>query len=204
MSASRQRKEIEQLLAASVGTGTASKPAPAASETPREGRRAPEPIAIVGLSGYFPSCMSHGEFWRAVDDDRCLIEEIPADRFRLGHLDEAFGEGSRRSPSRWGGFIPDIKGFDWEFFGLLPGEAELLDPQLRLLLMSVYHTLEDAGHAPATLRKSRTGVFVGFEWNEYLRVLSGREAVDAPGFSGADTMIANQISYHFENAEKKP
>jgi acyl transferase domain-containing protein len=36
--------------------------------------------------------------------------------------------------TRWGSFIDDLAGFDAEFFGVSPREAELMDPQQRLAL----------------------------------------------------------------------
>ncbi|HEX7312485.1 MAG TPA: SDR family NAD(P)-dependent oxidoreductase, partial [Pyrinomonadaceae bacterium] len=197
MANQQQRREIEEFIARATGGGTSPEPKRAGRDADGQTGAAPEPIAVVGLSGYFPSCMSHQEFWRAIDEDRSLIEELPAGRFVLGQSAGPSDEGSTQQPSRWGGFIPDIESFDPEFFRMLPGEAELTDPQLRLLLMSVYHTLEDAGYAPQSLGKSRTGVFVGYEWNEYLQRLKA-QGLTAPGFLGADSIIANQISYYLD------
>ena len=144
--------------------------------------RLQEPMAIVGLAGYLPGCRTHHDFWRALDEDRVLLEDVPHDRFTpaIGGI---------------GGFIPDIRGFDHQFFGLLRGHAALMDPQLRLLLMAAYHAIEDAGHAPGSLAGSRTGVFVGYEWNEYLSLLE-RCDVSPPPFARADSSIANHVSYH--------
>jgi acyl transferase domain-containing protein len=102
---------------------------------------APEPIAIVGLSGYFPQCANVQEFWDAVDKDKCLIEKMPADR---------------NAWAGWAGTIPNIRDFDPAFFGILPGTAHLMDPRKRLLLMCVYHAIEDAGYAPLSLKNTNT------------------------------------------------
>ena len=49
----------------------------------------PEPIAIVGLSGYFPNNRSVRGFWNALDEDRSLIQEVPAGRFDVVFSNDA-------------------------------------------------------------------------------------------------------------------
>ena len=154
----------------------------------------PEPIAIIGCSGYFPQCMSVSAFWEALDADRCLLEEIPKSRF---YWQEIYPD---KSCTKWGGFVPDIQGFDANFFGIASGEARLMDPRQRLLLMSVYHTLEDAGYAPESLKKSQTGVFIGAENNEYIQNLMQWGIPLEEGWGHGESMLANRISYFFDFA----
>ena len=114
----------------------------------------------------------------ALDHDLPLIEEIPADRFDWRAMYDASGRRRGTTRSKWGGFIPDIAGFDPEFFNVAPGEAAAMDPRQRLLLMSADETLADAGYAPAALRESRTGVFVAVGGTGVLvRVAVGGTAV---------------------------
>lgn len=162
-----------------------------------------EPIAIVGLSGYLPASGSVEEFWRHLDQDASLIQEIPSTRFDWKSYFCETNAHHRGAPDqsmrcKWGGFIPAVKDFDPHFFKILPDEAELMDPQQRLLLMAVYNTLENAGYAPGALKGSNTGVFVGFERNEYLLNLmeSGRDT--GVNLYQSDSMIANNISYYFD------
>lgn len=157
-----------------------------------------EPIAIVGLAGYFPGCMSVADFWKALDEDRCLLQEIPSDRFDWTKVYDPTGANAGMSRTKWGGFIPDIRSFDPEFFRVSNGEAKATDPRERLLLMAVYHALEDAGHSPASLRRSRTGLFLAGEENDYLELLRAQghgataEGLDAPN------LIASRISHYFD------
>ncbi|MDB6039324.1 MAG: hybrid trans-AT polyketide synthase-nonribosomal peptide synthetase, partial [Verrucomicrobiales bacterium] len=157
-----------------------------------------EPIAIVGLSGYFPGCMSKEEFWKALDQDRSLLGEIPRDRFDWESIYDASNSDPNKSCTRWGGFIPHIRGFDPGFFSISERDASRIDPRQRLLLMSVYHALEDGGYAPQLLRKSRTGVFVAVEDDEYQELLRARFGNLGEGIEDAAPMIANRISHFFD------
>lgn len=214
------KQELLNQIGARVAALSRSKPAPeslrspaagaAAPETPREAggngagpapasalSAVPEPIAIIGLSGYLPKCRSVRDFWQALDKDESLLEEIPGTRFDWERYYDPSAADPMKSHAKWGGFIPDIRGFDAGFFGMLPRDAKQLDPRQRLLLMSVYQTLEDAGYAPDALRKTRTGVFVGAEENEYVKS-SLWDKTRSEGIGNAPSMIANQISYFFD------
>ena len=50
-------------------------------------------------------------------------------------------------------------------------EAQLLDPQQRLMLETCWRALEDAGMDPERLRGSRTGVYAGISNNEYRNLI---------------------------------
>lgn len=159
----------------------------------------PEPIAIIGVSGYFPQCMNVKEYWDALDNDRLLIEEIPASRINWEGVYDPSGKDLGKSHTKWGGLIPNIRNFDPQFFGILPSEAATMDPRKRLLLSSVYHALEDACYAPNSLRTSRTGVFIAVEDDEheqYLRELGLNAKVI--GYGNSTSLIANQLSYFFD------
>lgn len=147
-----------------------------------------EPIAITGVSGFFPGCEDVASFWQHLDRDESLIMPIPRDRF-----DGAVKDG-------WGGFIPDIESFDPGIFKILPMEAEEMDPRQRLLLMSTWRTLEDAAIDPLSLKKSNTGVFVACEGNEYAVLMSRAGFTPKMGFGQANSMVANRISYAFDFA----
>ncbi|MBP2857475.1 SDR family NAD(P)-dependent oxidoreductase [Dickeya oryzae] len=157
-----------------------------------------EPLAITGLAGYFPQCMSVAELWRHLDADDALITELPQQRKMWYQQGKTGGEASWAVLS--GGFIPDIASFDPAKFGILPIEAEEMDPRQRLLLMSTYHMLEDAGISPESLRKTHTGVFIGCESNEYAALMTRHGYRPEFGLAQADSMIANRISYQFDLA----
>ena len=57
--------------------------------------------------------------------------------------------------------------FDDAFFRISPVEAQLLDPQQRMMLEVTWQALEDAGIDPERIRGSRTGVYSGISNDEY-------------------------------------
>lgn len=54
-----------------------------------------------------------------------------------------------------------LNAFDHRFFGITETEADLMDPQQKLLLLCTYRTLEDAGTSMESISGSRTGVYIG-------------------------------------------
>ena len=61
--------------------------------------------------------------------------------------------------------------FDNTFFQISPREAELMDPQQRILLQCVWNTVEDAGYKMSDLSDSKTGVFVAIASYDYYQML---------------------------------
>ncbi|ACB75244.1 type I polyketide synthase [Opitutus terrae] len=145
------------------------------------------PIAVVGMGCRFPGAESTAEFWTLLRDGREAITRVPP-----GRWDPATADAPE-----WGGFLPDVEAFDAEFFGIAPREADLMDPQQRILLEVAYAALEDAGIVPRSLAGSRTGVFVGISTNDYGRLLARVAAgTDAhAGTGNALSIAANRISY---------
>ncbi|MPZ81287.1 MAG: acyltransferase domain-containing protein [Actinophytocola sp.] len=96
-----------------------------------------------------------------------------------------------------GSFLSDIGAFDAEFFGLSPREAELMDPQQRILLETAWEALEHAGLPPRDLAGSDTGVYVGVCTGDYgRRLLEDLPSIDAwSGIGAATCALANRISY---------
>ncbi|MFJ3309357.1 type I polyketide synthase [Streptomyces sp. NPDC086549] len=129
-----------------------------------------EPIAIVAMSCRFPGDVtSPEELWELVDSGRDAISYFPDNR---GWDTEALYDPEPAKPgktySRQGGFLHDAGYFDADFFKMSPKEAKETDPQQRLLLETAWEALERAGIDPVTLKETKTGVFVGVVYHDYL------------------------------------
>ena len=102
-----------------------------------------------------------------------------------------------RMTTKWGGFVSDVAGFDAEFFGITPREAEAMDPQQRMLLEVAWEALEHAGIPPDSLGGSRTGVIVGMSsWDYTIVNIERRAEIDAYLSTGNPHSTAvGRISY---------
>ena len=133
----------------------------------REGSQTGEPIAIVGMACRFPGAPDVDAFWRLLErGENAITEGVPGSG--VGRIGEFYSEADiQNEASRFGAFIDGIDLFDAEFFRISPVEAQLLDPQQRLMLETSWQALEDAGIDPARLKGSRSGVYIGISNMDY-------------------------------------
>ncbi|MFH8696847.1 type I polyketide synthase, partial [Streptomyces chartreusis] len=143
-----------------------------------------EPVAVVGMACRFPGGVRTPEqLWELVASGTDAITAFPADR--------GWDLQGR------GGFLDDAGGFDAGFFGISPREALAMDPQQRLLLETGWEAFERSGIDPQTLRGSQTGVFVGTNGQDYVRLVHTAKE-DLSGHAGtglAASVISGRVAY---------
>ncbi|MET7702254.1 type I polyketide synthase [Streptomyces sp. NPDC005485] len=129
-----------------------------------------EPIAIVAMSCRYPGDVNSPEaLWNLVDRGQDAISTFPDNRgWDTENLYDPQPATPGKTYSREGGFLHDAGYFDADFFKMSPKEAKETDPQQRLLLETAWESLERAGIDPLTLKETKTGVFVGVVYHDYL------------------------------------
>src|SRR5262249_45621323 len=123
---------------------------------------------------------------------------VPNDRFDINEYYDPDPDTPGKIYTRYGGFLDRIDQFEPEIFGISPREAVWLDPQQRLMLETVWESLEDAGYAPGGLAGSRAGVYVGVGANEYSHLFAAAspDAIDAYFITGnALNVIAGRVAF---------
>jgi acyl transferase domain-containing protein/acyl carrier protein len=143
-------------------------------------------VAIVGMSGRFPGASTLAEYW----DN--LTKGIESIKF----FDSLPKEKNKVNAS---GYLNDIEFFDADFFGFSPKEAEIMDPQQRLMLQCAVEALENAGYTSEKY-DGRIGVYLGSAISTYLifNLLSRKDLIDAFGIiqiSNGNDSISTPISY---------
>ncbi len=190
----------EHIVSESVGSmeEAADKPSGAAG-TPAL-LDADDPVVIVGMSCRYPGAVAGpDDLWRLVASGGDAISPLPDDRgWDISRLFErGEGDGTGTSYATEGGFLTGADEFDPAFFGISPREALAMDPQQRLLLEASWEAIEHAGIDPTALRGSRTGVYAGLMYHDYVAQLvevpQGVEGFLTTGTAGS--VVSGRVSY---------
>lgn len=144
-------------------------------------------IAVIGMSGRFPGAPTLEEYWCNLCAGKDSISRSSATNgdskgvHALGKLD-------------------NIDLFDAGFFNFTPREAEITDPQHRLLLECAWEALEDAGYG-SEVNRGTVGVYAGAAASRYGYMLySNKALVDDLGeihalLGNERDFLATRISY---------
>jgi acyl transferase domain-containing protein len=132
----------------------------------------PAPIAIIGVGCKLPGGANNlDNLWQLLSEGRNGQTEIPKDRWNADAWFDAYPDAKQSMVTKHGYFLQDdISQFDAKFFGISTAEANSMDPQQRLFLMTTYEALEDAGIPVETLRGSNTGVYASIFERSYDRM----------------------------------
>ncbi len=161
-----------------------------------------EGIAIIGMSGRFPGAENVDVFWQNLVAG---VESIS--RFTEAELELPPPPDAGLAFVNARGIVENADLFDAAFFGCNVREAELLDPQHRILLECAWEALESAGHDPERY-PGLIGVWAGSGINSYLlynittnrddltRLVAGyQQGESAAQFSNDRDFLATRIAY---------
>ncbi|MBW8848037.1 MAG: amino acid adenylation domain-containing protein [Burkholderiales bacterium] len=101
-------------------------------------------VAIVGLSCEVPGARNHRAFWRNLLAGHESVTLYTADELHERGVAPWLAAHPRFVPVQ--STMAGKAFFDAEFFGISARDAELMDPQARLLLQNAWKAVEDAGY----------------------------------------------------------
>ncbi|MCI5044043.1 MAG: type I polyketide synthase [Aquisalinus sp.] len=125
-----------------------------------------EGIAIVGMSGRFPGAPDVEAFWQNIKESRESITMFDPAELEIPMPDQA--DTSEQGDYVCAkGMLDNIDMFDARFFGYLPKEAEVMDPQHRVFLEICSEAIEHAGY-DAQRYDGAIGVYGGCYMDTYV------------------------------------
>ncbi|PAV60374.1 hypothetical protein WR25_07847 [Diploscapter pachys] len=149
-------------------------------------------IGIRSLSCRLPGGVSdHREFWQLLKMGVNPFARIPASRIPSRDTliqDEIYG-----TEIEGGNFISnDVSHFDAPFFRISRSEAEMMDPQQRVLLECVQECIENGGVTDC----SGTGMFVGLMEKEYQEMSQTKTILSMLGSMAS--VLSGRLNYVFD------
>jgi amino acid adenylation domain-containing protein len=121
-------------------------------------------VAIIGVAGRFPGAENVEQLWQNLCEGRESVRPIATGELEDGLTEDQRAKGKYVAARA---ILDNVDMFDAEFFKILPREAEVADPQQRVLMECSWEALEDAGYDPARIA-GNVGVFAGSSINTYL------------------------------------
>lgn len=160
-------------------------------------------IAVIGMSCRFPGASDVATFWENLRRGAMTITPLTERQLEEAGIDPR--SYLDRNYVKWMPQMERPGHFDAAFFGYSAKEAELMDPQQRIMLEVAWEAMEDAGYPPGEAPLP-VGVFAGATTNTYLmnNVMPNRNALDTnddlfavtlDSMGGFQLMVANDKDY---------
>ncbi|KAK4210859.1 hypothetical protein QBC37DRAFT_27292 [Rhypophila decipiens] len=162
----------------------------------------PEAIAIIGIGCRLPGNVGSPEdLWRLLSTGGSGWRHVPADRWNADSFYHPEATTIQSYNTKSGYFLSqDVADFDSRFFGFGSHEADVTDPQQRILLETTYEALENAGIPIESLKGSDTAVYAAMFARDYDRMgYKNLESLSKFHIGGTgEAIIANRISHFFD------
>ncbi len=137
-------------------------------------------IAIIGMAGRFPGAKNIAEFWHNIKKGVEAISFFSSEELETAGFSAEVVE--KPNFVKAGGLMEDIDLFDSNFFGYIPYEAEVMDPQTRIFHECCWSALEDAGCEPGSY-DGLIGLYAGsshnFNWEAFSIMTGMRDKIDS-------------------------
>ncbi|EGG19107.1 putative polyketide synthase [Cavenderia fasciculata] len=152
-------------------------------------------VALVGIGCRLPGGSRTGqEFYEQLLGGLNAFVSVTPERWSKTYADQGLIASDKAAFVDWNEWMH----FDNSFFGILPKDAAMVDPQVRLFLHVVWEALEDAHIDPASIRGSKTSVFLGqmFDAVTNMQTRNFATMTHASRYGRSDTAI--KASYHYD------
>lgn len=126
-----------------------------------------ECIAIVGIAVRMPGAADVRQFWENLKAGKESISLFSKEEMLEAGVSSEMIDLPNYVAAK--GILDGVELFDANFFGIAPREAELMDPQHRVLMECSWAAMEDAGYVPEQY-PGRIAVFTSAGMNTYLPV----------------------------------
>ncbi|MGW0836146.1 type I polyketide synthase [Streptomyces prunicolor] len=154
-------------------------------------------VAVTGIAARFPGVSDLDEWWSALRAGRVLTRRYDRQELVDAGVPAELVDDPDFVPVH--GHLTDADRFDNTLFRVSPRDAEMMDPQHRLMLEVVWTALEDAGVAPRDSTPV-TGVYATASGSGYLHTMLRNGTLDPLTFEDAlhgaePDFMASLISY---------
>lgn len=159
-----------------------------------------EPIAIIGMAGRFPGAKNISEFWLKLETGTECLNHFSDEELIQSGISPSLMENE--AYIKTGALLEEIDKFDPLYFGMTPREAQITDPQHRIILECAAETLESAGYGNYDTAQS-IGAFISVGESQYAHQLyENDELMDAMGWmairnANSKDSAATRLSYKF-------
>jgi amino acid adenylation domain-containing protein len=127
-------------------------------ETKEPGETTGREIAVIGMAGRFPGSRDIDEFWNNLKNGVESISFFSDEELETASVSPELLKNPNYVKVK--GSLENMEYFDPDFFSYSAKEAEMMDPQLRIMHECVYEALENAGYDPDSYKGS-IGLYAG-------------------------------------------
>lgn len=157
-------------------------------------------VAVTGMAGRFPGTSGLSDWWASLTAARVHTRRYERRELAEAGVPEHLLEDPDYVPVH--GHLDDADRFENTLFRVSPREAEMMDPQHRLMLECSWAALEDSGHDPLGTELT-TGVFASASGSGYLRSMVAGGSLDPLTLEDAlhgnePDFLASLISYKLD------